>query len=106
MKFLKKPLVIEANENGTFVWRDQGDLYVKTLEGEMLVSLGDFVIQGVADEIYPCKPEIFYQTYDAYGVPKVNMIGGQALKSYDENLQDLLTNENYEAVECRPALGR
>lgn len=33
----------------------------------MLVSVGDFVIQGVASEIYPCKPKIFQQTYEVYG---------------------------------------
>ena len=35
-----------------------------TLEGEHLVSWGDWVIQGVAGELYPCKPEIFAATYE------------------------------------------
>jgi hypothetical protein len=38
--------------------------YVRTLEGEMLVSLGDWVIKGIEGELYPCKPDIFAATYD------------------------------------------
>ena len=41
------------------------DLFIKTLEGRMLVSVGDYVIQGVNGELYPCKPDIFKKTYEA-----------------------------------------
>jgi hypothetical protein len=37
---------------------------ISTLEGVMRADLGDYVIQGVHGEIYPCKPEIFTQLYD------------------------------------------
>ena len=56
---------VEAYENGTFVSHGQGELYIKTLEGEMLVSVGDYIIQGVNGELYPCKPDIFRKTYDS-----------------------------------------
>ena len=36
---------------------------IRTLEGEMRAEYGDFVIQGVKGEIYPCKPDIFEATY-------------------------------------------
>ncbi len=36
---------------------------VRTLEGNMLASPGDYVIRGVEDEFYPCKPDIFRRTY-------------------------------------------
>jgi hypothetical protein len=39
-------------------------LEIITLEGTHLVSWGDFIIQGVNGEIYPCKPDIFEKTYD------------------------------------------
>ena len=39
-------------------------LSIKTLEGEMTASPGDWIIQGVKGELYPCKPDIFQQTYD------------------------------------------
>jgi len=39
-------------------------LTVKTLEGNMNVSIGDFIIKGVNSEFYPCKPDIFGKTYE------------------------------------------
>jgi hypothetical protein len=37
---------------------------IGTLEGDMTVSPGDWVIRGVKGEFYPCKPDIFAATYD------------------------------------------
>ena len=39
-------------------------LSIKTLEGTMTASLGDWVIRGVNGELYPCKPDIFEKTYE------------------------------------------
>lgn len=39
-------------------------LDIGTLEGTMRADLGDFIIQGVKGEIYPCKPEIFAELYE------------------------------------------
>jgi hypothetical protein len=83
-KFRKKPVVIEAwiwdesietfNKTGckSLCWnghRDYPDLMhslgIETLEGNMLVSKGDYIIKGVKGEFYPCKPDIFHLTYDA-----------------------------------------
>lgn len=36
---------------------------IKTLEGVMIANLGDWVIQGVEGEFYPCKDTIFKSTY-------------------------------------------
>jgi hypothetical protein len=41
-----------------------GRYYIPTLEGHMLVSEGDFIITGVMGETYPCKENIFYETYE------------------------------------------
>lgn len=38
-------------------------LTIHTLEGDMTVSNGDFIIQGVEGEFYPCKGTIFKKTY-------------------------------------------
>lgn len=40
------------------------ELFIMTLEGEMKVSNGDFIIKGVQGEFYPCKPDVFNATYD------------------------------------------
>jgi hypothetical protein len=37
---------------------------IMTLEGEMRGQNGDWIIQGVTGEIYPCKPDIFLATYE------------------------------------------
>ncbi len=39
-------------------------LVIHTLEGEYLAKVGDYIIKGVQGEFYPCKPDIFEQTYD------------------------------------------
>lgn len=40
------------------------ELTIRTLEGDMKASLGDYIIKGVQGEFYPCKPDIFEQTYE------------------------------------------
>lgn len=42
----------------------KGGLVIKTLEGEHIASIGDYIIRGVAGEFYPCKPDIFKKTYE------------------------------------------
>ena len=37
---------------------------IKTLEGKMEASEGDYIIKGVNGEFYPCKPDIFEKTYE------------------------------------------
>lgn len=86
MKFRKKPIVIEAvqvtremrQKGGPFPeWalphlllrrtekiHNSEALSVVTLEGEMRVSDGDWLIQGVKGEVYPCKSDIFDATYE------------------------------------------
>jgi hypothetical protein len=41
-----------------------GGLIIKTLEGEHLANIGDYIIKGVHGEFYPCKPDIFRETYE------------------------------------------
>lgn len=83
MKFRKKPVVVEAKEyTGTdentqelLEWGLEnsvigkigvlGDqLTILTLEGIMYANVGDWIIQGVKGEFYPCKPDIFELTYE------------------------------------------
>lgn len=42
-----------------------GDVFkIKTIEGTMEASPGDWIIRGVKGEHYPCKPDIFAATYE------------------------------------------
>lgn len=95
MKYRKKPIVIDAFqydgdlkdsngkyyvpewavsafENGELFYKmplsplhPPCDLYVKTLEGDMHISVGDYIIKGINGELYPCKLDIFEKTYEA-----------------------------------------
>lgn len=57
MKFRKRPVIIEARMCTS---RE----VICTLEGDMTASQGDFIITGVNGEEYPCKPDIFFKTYE------------------------------------------
>ena len=62
MKYRKKPVVIEA-------YQTDKELDIETLEGTMRASVGDYIITGVRGEQYPCKPDIFEQTYEPADAP-------------------------------------
>lgn len=86
MKYRKKPVVIEAfqydgdfkNRDGEYyipqwgidaekedvLYFDGPTLKIRTLEGDHIVSVGDYIIKGVNGELYPCKPDIFEKTYE------------------------------------------
>ena len=79
-KYRKRPLVIEAVQftgemsipeitflmQGTrnLSWdREMETLDIETLEGVMTADRGDWIIKGIRGECYPCKPDIFEETY-------------------------------------------
>lgn len=88
MKYRKKPVVIEAfqwfgdirqKEDPDWIIEailddrvslgiDTGNskpiMLINTLEGVMTAYPSDYIVKGVQGEIYPCKPDIFEQTYE------------------------------------------
>ena len=86
MKFRKKPVVVEAEQflpneeaiDKVMMLASQGkrkvvvnkhpdgkvEMFIETLEGVMEASVGDWIISGIAGEVYPCKHDIFYKTYE------------------------------------------
>lgn len=44
---------------------DQHGLKIFTLEGPLMATIGDWIIRGIQNEFYPCKPDIFEATYEA-----------------------------------------
>jgi len=56
----------EAIERGDVFFTDTIPrlLVIKTLEGEMKATPGDYIIKGIKGEIYPCKEDIFNETYE------------------------------------------
>lgn len=77
-KYRKIPVVIEAmqytGKNATrllhWMFPDiepdatANELTIKTLEGDLHTSPGDWIIKGVKGEFYPCKPDVFEMTYE------------------------------------------
>ncbi|MDD4482678.1 MAG: hypothetical protein PHP18_05620 [Bacilli bacterium] len=68
MKFRKKPVIIEAELYKPGMEDSIDKLtnkpYIKTLEGNHIITDGDWIITGVKGERYPCKPDIFEITYE------------------------------------------
>ena len=54
----------EVPERGLYIDPADGFLVIRTLEGDMKVTPGDYIIRGVAGEFYPCKPDVFAETYE------------------------------------------
>ena len=81
---------------------------IQTLEGEITASINDYIIKGVKGEFYPCKPDIFEQTYEKImekriipfdiekaknGAEVINMIGEKIKIIY------------YDVKSCYPIVG-
>lgn len=79
-RFRKRPVEIEAIRVGDGPYKKAAEwcggtiitsdgrrvvgILIKTLEGDMLANLGDWIIRGVKGEHYPCKPDVFDATYE------------------------------------------
>ncbi|PJL51483.1 hypothetical protein B9Y74_05670 [Stenotrophomonas maltophilia] len=76
-KFRKRPVTIDAVQypcehpalerctcDSRSACSNCGHVFIRTLEGCMKVSEGDWIITGVQGEYYPCKPGIFAATYE------------------------------------------
>lgn len=83
-KYRKKPVIVEAkqylreeniaeiqdwfkenNSSRDLIFKPfKDDYYIRTLEGECILTKGDYIIKGVKGEFYPCKPDIFKATYE------------------------------------------
>lgn len=91
MRYRKKPVIVEAfqmtekrrwdnsewpvwlhrawqlepgQRNALFCKDNEPELFIFTLEGEHKVTFGDYIIQGIKGELYPCKPDIFEASYE------------------------------------------
>ena len=75
--YTKKPVTIQAIQyNGQnldeikefvgnkLMYNDAVGYFISTLEGEMLLSVNDYVIRGLKGEFYPCREDIFEMSYD------------------------------------------
>lgn len=66
-KYRKKPVTIEAEQYTAGLedgFTNEGQPFISTLEGNMMISEGDWIITGVKNERYPCKDDVFRMTYE------------------------------------------
>lgn len=52
-----------AGTTNWLVFSSPAGLIIRTLDGLVLASPGDWIIRGTKGEIYPCKPDVFAATY-------------------------------------------
>jgi hypothetical protein len=83
MYYVKKPIKIRAiqwkggkdclneiheafgKKTKIFLYDEENDqLSVATMEGVMKARIGDYIIEGIQGEYYPCNQDIFEKTYD------------------------------------------
>ena len=78
-KYRKKPIELEAvqytgqnpeeivsfvgSDNIIDLWPVKDEIGIRTLEGSLGATPGDWIIKGIQGEFYPCKPDIFEATY-------------------------------------------
>lgn len=83
MLYRKKPFVLKAkrwdgNHKDMFAWielnggkdvftldfSEKNCLFIKSIEGLMTVTLGDWIVQGIKNEFYPIRHDIFIELYE------------------------------------------
>lgn len=74
--YIKKPVTVSAvkwtgdNIGEVKAFTDNkamlkdGALIIPTLEGTMVANKGSYIIKGIKNELYPCREDIFEDTYD------------------------------------------
>ncbi len=62
-KVSSNEIILYGKSTG-FQHYDDTNADIQTLEGVMHANYGDYIIKGIQGEIYPCKPEIFKNTYE------------------------------------------
>jgi hypothetical protein len=100
MKYIKKAIPVDAWQIDLLELQHQGNypdwvhnamqpeykifpdihkkhITIKTLEGHMIGHEGDYLIKGVKGELYPCRKDIFEETYEAYEEKPIHWKGGK-----------------------------
>ena len=133
MKYRKKPVIIDAvqwtgknrREMFDFLTQDtfknetmeisdkhfyidrhnDGGLVIKTLEGKHLATIGDYIIRGVQGEYYPCKEDIFHQTYEKVEDTPTNLSLGDKNSTWGTTISGPNKVPYSTICSCNPANG-
>ena len=93
--YLTKTVIIgESTSNSVNTSEEIKSFKIKTLEGDMNVSKGDYIIKGIKGEFYPCKEDIFKKTYvdftEYVGTNELLVDLDSTLESIENNLKSFL----------------
>ena len=78
VRYIKKPIPVEAIQwtghnfdeihdfvtNRPVVVTGNNEVIISTLEGDMRAPEGSWIIRGPLGEFYPCRGEVFEETYE------------------------------------------
>ena len=90
----KTVIIGESTSSSVNTTEEIKSFKIKTLEGDMNVSKGDYIIKGIKGEFYPCKGDIFKKTYvdftEYVGTNELLVDLDNALESIENNLKSFL----------------
>lgn len=66
-QFVGESLIYDINDAAWKVGKGAPhvDMKIRTLEGDMIATKGDYIVKGLRGELYPCKPDVFEKKYEA-----------------------------------------
>ena len=93
----KTVIIGESTSSSVNTTEEIKSFKIKTLEGDMNVSKGDYIIKGIKGEFYPCKEDIFKKTYvdftEYVGADELLADLDNTLESIENNLKSFLPDE-------------
>ena len=93
----KTVIIGESTSSSANTYEEIKSFKIKTLEGDMNVSKGDYIIKGIKGEFYPCKEDIFKKTYvdftEYVGTNELLVDLDSTLESIENNLKSFLPDE-------------
>ena len=93
----KTVIIGESTSSSVNTYEEIKSFKIKTLEGDMNVSKGDYIIKGIKGEFYPCKEDIFKKTYvdftEYVGTNELLVDLDSTLESIENNLKSFLPDE-------------
>ena len=93
----KTVIIGESTSSSANTYEEIKSFKIKTLEGDMNVSKGDYIIKGIKGEFYPCKEDIFKKTYvdftEYVGADELLADLDNTLESIENNLKSFLPDE-------------
>ena len=93
----KTVIIGESTSSSVNTTEEIKSFKIKTLEGDMNVSKGDYIIKGIKGEFYPCKEDIFKKTHvdftEYVGADELLADLDNTLESIENNLKSFLPDE-------------